>query len=79
MAAEAQIAEVQIVVGTLLAMLSLPSILTALADGRAPKVGAAVLLCALGLLAHAWHLTPGGLTLRDIPFAFYHLIGDWRH
>lgn len=72
-------ADLQIVVGTLLAILSLPSILAAFADGRAPKIGAAVLLVALALLAHAWAITPGGLSPSDVPFAFYRLIGDLRH
>lgn len=72
-------ADIQIVIGTLLAILSLPSILTAFTDGRAPKIGVAVFLLACGLLIHAWTITPGGYTPAEVPLAFYRLIGAWRH
>lgn len=67
-----------IVVGTVLFGLSLVSFLTALTEGRPPRVAGFTCLVALGILGYAYVSAPEPLVLRDIPDAFFRSIANLR-
>lgn len=59
-----------LVLGIVLAGFSIPSVLSAITDGRAPRASALTILIAGGLILYAVQTQPGGYTLQDIPNAF---------
>lgn len=59
-----------LVLGIVIAGFSIPSILSALSDRRAPRASAITILIAGGLILYAVQNQPGGYTLADIPNAF---------
>jgi len=59
-----------LVLGIVIAGFSVPSILSALADGRAPRASAITILIAGGLILYAIQSQPGGYTLQEIPNVF---------
>lgn len=67
--------DIALITGAGLAVLSLPSIIAAWAEGRAPRVGALVLLTGGGLILWAMARKPGGYALLDLPDIFYGVIG----
>jgi len=62
--------DISLVLGVILAGLSVPSILSALSDRRAPRASAITILIAGGLILYAFTTRPGGYTLQDVPDAF---------
>ncbi|MBV7394340.1 hypothetical protein [Mameliella sediminis] len=68
--------DVMLVTGMGLLVLSLPSIVSAWADNRAPRVGALVLLAGGGLVVWAFREKPGGYRPADIPDVIYSVIGQ---
>lgn len=53
--------------GVVLIVLSVPSLLSAWTDGRAPRVGGIMLITAIALLAAAMTTRPGGYRFEDMP------------
>ena len=74
--------DLYMVMGLVLCLLAVPSLLSALVDGRPPRAAAITAMIGLGLVGIAIGNRPGGYALRDIPEAFYHVAGDilmrWR-
>lgn len=66
--------DVALVTGLGLMVLSLPSIIAAWSDGRAPRVGAVVLLAGGGLVLWAASRKPGGYRPTEIPEVLYGVI-----
>lgn len=66
--------DIALVTGLGLAVLSLPSIIAAWSDGRAPRVGAFVLVAGGGLVLWAMSRKAGGYRLAEIPEVFYAVI-----
>jgi len=66
-----------LVVGIILAGFSVPSILSAITDGRAPRASALTILIAGGMLLYAIQTKPGGYTLNDVPTAFARVFGEY--
>jgi len=64
-----------LVVGLVLAALSVPSLLSAWVDGRAPRLGALLVLVAGVLVVLAFNAKPMGYRFDDVPQAFYRVIG----
>jgi len=62
--------DLSLVLGIVIAGFSVPSILSALADGRAPRASAITILIAGGLILYAIQSQPGGYTLQEIPNVF---------
>jgi formate-dependent nitrite reductase membrane component NrfD len=54
-------------VGIVLAVLSVPSLLSAWVDGRAPRLGAVMAVAALGLIVTALIENPGGYAFNEVP------------
>ncbi len=67
--------EVALVSGSVLAVLSVISILNAWIEGRRPRRAFVVVTIAGGLLVWAAVLAPDGLQLSDIPRAFITVVG----
>jgi hypothetical protein len=54
-------------IGVVLGVLTIPSLLSAWTEGRAPRFGAIMLIAAIGLIAVALTQKPGGYTFSEIP------------
>lgn len=65
-----------LVLGVVIFVLSIPSLVSAYSDGRAPRVGAILLLIGGGLLAVALTRKPGGYTFAEIPHVFVRVIAE---
>ncbi len=66
-------------VGIVVSILSLPSILSAWSDGRAPRVGAILLVAGLGLVVVAVMRHPGGYALSEVPHVMLGVVGRLLH
>ena len=63
-----------LVIGLILGVFSVPSIISSLSDGRAPRVAAFTLIAAGSLVVYAIQTRPGGYELQDIPAAFVRVL-----
>lgn len=68
--------DMKLVVGMGLVVLSLPAILTAWADNRAPRMGALLFLGGAGFVIWALRQKDGGYTWAQIPDVVYGAIGQ---
>lgn len=66
-----------LVLGIALAGLSIPSIMSAVIDGRAPRASALTILIAGGMTLYAIQSQPGGYTLQEIPDVFVRVIARY--
>ncbi len=60
-------ADLAMAIGTVLGVLSIPSLISAVSDARAPRVGAVTLLLAGALIVWAMSNKPGGYKLAELP------------
>lgn len=67
-------ADLALVIGIILAALSVPSILSAISDKRAPRASAITVLIAGGLVVFAIQGKPGGYRLEQLPDVFVSVI-----
>ncbi|MBS0125502.1 hypothetical protein [Thetidibacter halocola] len=67
--------DVLLVTGLVLAVLAVPSMVSALSDGRAPRIAAVVAIAAGGLMVYAINQKPGGYTLSEVPTVFFRVVG----
>ncbi len=65
-----------LVLGVVFAVLSVPSILSALSDRRAPRASAITILIAGGLILFAIQAQPGGYRMAELPDVFARVIGQ---
>ena len=70
--------DLALVLGIVIAALSIPSILSALSDRRAPRASAITILIAGGLIVFAVTGKPGGYALQDIPDTFVRVTARLR-
>jgi len=66
--------DLALVLGLVIAALSIPSILSALTDNRAPRASAITVLIAGGLIVFALLGKPGGYRIAEIPDVFVNVI-----
>jgi len=64
------------VVGIVLAVLSIPSILSAVTDRRSPRVSAITVLIAGGLIVYALQNNPGRYSFENLPDVFVSVVAD---
>lgn len=64
-----------LVLGLFLVAASIPAMISAWSDGRAPRVGAVVAVAGFAVLLHGNVQQPGGYRLSDVPDAIYGVIG----
>ncbi|WP_299876525.1 hypothetical protein [uncultured Sulfitobacter sp.] len=62
--------DLALVLGLVIAAFSVPSILSALADSRAPRASALTVLIGGGLILYALQQNPNGYTMQGIPDVF---------
>lgn len=66
--------DILFVVGTILAVLSLVTVLTAWIENRRPRIASVAVVIAGGILVFAAATAPDGFQLTDIPDAFINVI-----
>jgi hypothetical protein len=69
--------DLALVIGLVLAALTVPSILSALSDRRAPRASAITILIAGGLIVFAIQDKPGGYRLEQLPDVFISVIARY--
>ena len=69
--------DLALIIGLVLAALSIPSILSAISDKRAPRASAITILIAGGLILWAMQTHPGGYQLSDIPNVFVDVVARY--
>lgn len=65
-----------LIVGLVLAVFSIPSILSAVTEGRAPRVATFTIMASGGLILWAVSSKPGGYTLNEIPDVFVRVVAQ---
>jgi hypothetical protein len=53
--------------GIVLMVLSVPSLLSAWVEGRAPRIGAIMIIAAFGMIVTALTVNPGGYEFSEVP------------
>jgi len=64
------------VLGCVLAVLSIPAIVSAFADGRRPRVAALTILIGGGMIIYAMTERPGAYTLETLPDIFAQVVSQ---
>lgn len=70
-------ADLYFVIGLIILAFTIPPILGALLEGRAPRAAAILVLIGGGLLALAITNSPGGYTISEIPDVFVRVVGRY--
>ena len=70
-------ADLFFVLGLLITAFSIPPILGAFLEGRAPRAAAIMILIGGGLLALAISNQPGGYSVAEIPDVFVRVVGRY--
>lgn len=66
-----------LVLGLIVAGFSVPSVMSALSDGRAPRASAITILIAGGLILYAIQTQPGGYSISQIPDVFVRVVARY--
>ena len=61
-------------IGLIVAVFSVPSVISAISDGRTPRVAAIVLVVSGGLVAYAVTQKPGGYSIDQVPNVIVNVI-----
>ncbi|MDQ2089787.1 hypothetical protein [Marimonas arenosa] len=69
--------DLALVVGLVVAVFSVPAVISALSERRAPRVAAIVLIVGGGLVAWSVSQKPGGYTLGEIPDVIVRVVGRY--
>ena len=69
--------DLALVLGIIIGAFSIPSILSAISDSRAPRASMLTILIAGGLILYATQNMPGGITLAQIPDKFVAVLGRY--
>jgi len=65
------------VIGLVLGAFSIPSMLSAYSEGRAPRVSALVIVLAGGMIVWAFNTKPGGYDFANIPDTFMNVVARY--
>ncbi|GLT11836.1 hypothetical protein GCM10007928_40680 [Sulfitobacter porphyrae] len=69
--------DLALVLGIVIGALSIPSILSALSDRRAPRASALTILIAGGLVLYAAQNKPQGYALEEVPDIFVNVVARY--
>lgn len=69
--------DLALVLGIVIGALSIPSILSALSDKRAPRASALTVLIAGGLILYATQNKPQGYALKQVPDVFVDVVARY--
>ena len=64
-------------IGVVLVILSLPSLLSAWTEGRAPRIASIMLIVAAALIITALTQRPGGYSFDEIPSTMLRVVGRY--
>ncbi|MBO9466907.1 hypothetical protein TRP8649_00994 [Pelagimonas phthalicica] len=68
-----------LIAGLVMAVFSLPAIISAFSDGRTPRVAAIVMVIAGGLVIYALNTKQGGYRMQDIPEVFFQVVAKFTN
>ena len=71
--------DLALVLGIVIGAFSIPSILSAASDRRAPRASMLTLLIGGGLILFAVQGNPGGYALADVPNVFVRVVGQFMN
>lgn len=66
-------------IGVVLAVLTIPSLMSAWTESRPPRFAAIVLIAAVGLVVVALTQKPGGYAFKDIPKTMLGVVGRYTN
>ncbi len=66
--------DLALVLGLLLAGFSVPALMSAISDGRPPRISFVMILAAGALVLYAVIMKPGGYTLVEMPDVFFGVV-----
>lgn len=69
--------DLMLTVGIVILVLSLPSLLSAWVESRAPRMGAIMVIAALGLIIGALLTNPGGYAFNKVPGVMIKVVGGF--
>ncbi len=69
--------DILLIVGIVLAILSVPAMLSAISEGRAPRVATFTAIAAGCLVIWAIQTQPGGYTFGEIPEVFVRVVAKF--
>lgn len=69
--------DLALVLGIIIGGFSIPSILSAITDRRAPRASMLTILIAGGLILYAIQTKPGGVELAEVPDLFVEVIARY--
>jgi len=69
--------DLALVLGLIFGALSVPSIISAWSDSRAPRASALTLLISGGLVLYALQSQPNGYTMAEIPDVFVRIMAQY--
>ena len=67
--------DIALIMGIIIGGFSIPSIISSMSDGRAPRVSMITILLAGGLILYALIAKPGGYRINQIPDVFFDVLG----
>lgn len=70
-------ADLFLTIGIILGVLTLPSLLSAWTEGRAPRLGAIFLMAAAGLVVLAVSQKPGGYKINEVPHVMLEVVARY--
>jgi formate-dependent nitrite reductase membrane component NrfD len=70
-------ADLLLTIGIVLLVLSVPSLLSAWAESRAPRMGALMAITSLGMIVAALLYNPGGYAFNQIPGVMVRVVGGF--
>lgn len=65
------------ILGLVIGVFAVPAVVSALLDGRVPRVASVVLVIGGGMVAYAVSKTPSGYALGDIPDVFVRVVARY--
>lgn len=69
--------DLALTIGIVLLVLSIPSLLAAWVEGRAPRIGALMVVTAAALIVAALMIRPGGYAFNDVPGIMVGVFSRW--
>lgn len=70
-------ADLYLVIGLVVVAFTIPAIIGAFSEGRAPRAAAIMVMIGGGLIALAVYQTPGGYQIADLPDVFVRVVGRY--
>ncbi|MBL9049720.1 MAG: hypothetical protein JNK19_06385 [Tabrizicola sp.] len=69
--------DLALTIGIVLLILSVPSLLAAWVEGRAPRIGALMVVASAALIVTALMVKPGGYAFNDVPGVMVGVFSRW--